>query len=181
MGMHRMMKVFLYGLSLFVLGSLVGCGAIKVSFDVNVEGKTTITKGTLLEQLAGNFGFDGFASFDISQSSEFKNKNTEKDRIETAKVKSITMKITGPETQKFDFLEEITFFIEAPGQTKKRIGTKKVPKGLKTFTLDLDSLDLTPYLKADSVKITTDAKGKRPENDTTIQALIVLSIKAVVL
>jgi hypothetical protein len=175
------MKFFRDSLFLFGLLVFLGCGAISISFDVSTDGKTTISKGSLLEQLSGSFGFDGFSSFDISESSEFKNQNTQKDRIKTAAVKSIPMTIVGPDTQTFDFLEEVTFYIEAPGVTKKRIGTKKISKGVKKFTLDLDGLELAPYLKADSVKITTDAKGKRPENDTTIQAAIVLSIEATAL
>lgn len=158
-----------------------GCSALPIFFDVKTEGTTTIQKGTLLEQLAGGFGFDSFASFDISQTQEFKNNNTQKSLVKEAKVKSIALTITGPDSQNFDFLEEISFFVEAPGLSKKRIGTKKVPKGVKTFTLDLDDIDLTSYVKADSIKITTDAKGKRPENDTTVKAEIVLTIGAGIL
>lgn len=161
--------------------SMLGCGALPIYFDVQSEGKTTIQKGTLLEQLSAGFGFDGFSSFDIAETQEFKNNNTQKDLVKEAKVKTLTMKITGPDSQNFDFLEEISFFVEAPGQTKKRIATKTVPKGVKEFTLDLDNVDLTPFIKADSIKITTEAKGKRPNNDTTVQAIIVITIGAGVL
>lgn len=179
--MLKIAKRSVYVGLLCVLFGLSGCGNVNVTFDVTADGKTTIQKGSLLEQLVGSFGFDGFSSFDVSQTSEFKNQNTEKSRVTSSKVKSITMKIVGPETQNFDFLEEISFYIEAPGQTKQRIGTKVIPKGAKTFTLDLDNLELAPYIKADSIKITTDAKGKKPDNDTTIEAVIVLSITANVL
>lgn len=173
-------RYLLVGLCVWAL-CLTGCGNLNVTFDVTADGKTTIQKGTLLEQLTSSFGFDGFSSFDVSQSSEFENNNTEKSRVKSSKAKSITMNIVGPDTQNFDFLEEISFYIEAPGQTKQRIGTKAVPKGAKSFTLDLDGVELAPFIKADSIKITTDAKGKKPENDTTIEAVIVLTITATVL
>lgn len=168
-------------LGLTGLLSLAGCAAFPIRFDVKAEGTTTIQKGTLLEQLTGGLGFDSFSSFDISESQEFKNQNTNKNLIKEAKLKSITMTITGPDSQNFDFLEELSFFVEAPGQTRKRIATKTVPRGVKTFSLDLDNVDLTPYVKAESLKITTEAKGKRPENDTTIKAEVVITIGAGVL
>ena len=54
-------------------------------------------------------------------------------------------------------------------------------QGAKEFTLDLDNLELAPYIRADSVKITTEAKGKRPNNDTTVEVSIVLTLEAIVL
>lgn len=167
--------------ALGIMLQTMGCGALPIFFDVKTEGQTTIQKGTLLEQLVGSFGFDSFSSFDISQSQEFKNNNTQKSLVKEAKVKSLTLTITGPATQNFDFLEEVSFFVEAPGQTRKRIAFKLIPKGVTTFAMDLDGVDLTPYVKADSIKITTEAKGKRPTNDTTVQAILVLTIGAGVL
>lgn len=179
MRLQRSGLLFCGLVSLMFLG--VGCGAFPIFFDVKTEGQTTIQKGTLLEQLTSSIGFDSFSSFDIAQSQEFKNNNTQKSLVKEAKVKSLTLTITGPATQNFDFLEEISFYVEAPGQTKKRIAFKQIPKGVTTFSLDLDGVDLTPYVKADSIKITTEAKGKRPDNDTTIKAVLILTIGAGVL
>ncbi len=177
-----MLKRMVGVVAVLLLGSsIMGCSALPIFFDVHSEGKTTIQKGTLLEQLSAGFGFEGFSSFDIAETQEFKNNNTQKNLVKEAKVKTLTMKITGPDSQNFDFLEEISFFVEAPGQTKKRIATKAVPRGVKEFTLDLDAVDLTPFIKADSIVITTEAKGKRPENDTTVQAILVITIGAGIL
>ena len=53
--MVRFLKTIVF---LAAFGFWMGCGAVTVTFDVKVEGQTTIQKGTLLEQLTSSFGFD---------------------------------------------------------------------------------------------------------------------------
>jgi len=42
--------------------------------------------------------------------------------------------------------------------------------------LDLDDVDLTPYVVSESLTVTTDATGRRPEQDTVVQARFGLSV-----
>jgi len=163
-------------ISFFLLN---GCAALPITFDVPVSSKSTIEQKSLVEKVIGSFGFNDFTSFDITQSQEFKNNNAEKKHVHKARIKSFTLTIIAPTTQNFDFLTELSFFVEAPGLEKKRIAHKKVPKGVKTFKFDLDDVELKPYVQSDKISITANVKGNRPDKETTIEAKIVFAIEAV--
>jgi len=48
--------------------------------------------------------------------------------------------------------------------------------GLKSVGLEIEPVNLAPYASGDSMTITTDVDGHRPDHETTIKADIVLDI-----
>src|SRR5687768_1272463 len=98
---------------------LTGCSQLPIPFDVTQRAQAKIPKGTAVDQLVGSLGFGQFANLDFSQSQEFQSRDVQKRHVESARVKSIEMRIIAPEGQNFDFIESISFFIEAPGQERK--------------------------------------------------------------
>ncbi len=159
----------------------VGCSALPVTFDAHARGQTVVPKGTAIEQLVGGLGFSQFTALDLSQSQEFKNNNVQKKHVSSASLKSLTLDIKAPEAQNFDFLESIGFYVEAPGQPRKRIATKQVSKGVRSIKCDVDDVDLGPYVRADSMTITTSVKGRRPNADTTVEARLTITVSTVLL
>ena len=163
--------------AMFGLAWLAGCEPT-VAFDVDVSGQTTVEGGGLLEDLLDQFSFGDLANMDISSTAEFQNNQAEKERVSEARLTKVALTITAPEGQDFDFINEITFFVTAPGQPEREVATKAVPRGVRTFELDLADVDLAPYVRADQMSLTTAVNGRRPTEDTTIQADLVLHIIA---
>jgi hypothetical protein len=172
------MRVRLMGMAAVVLAS--GCGLTE--FDVSAKGSTTIQGSTLLGSLLQAFPpAQGFTSFDVSQTQDFQNQHTEKKYVKSAKLKALTLKITAPSDQDFNFLDSIQFFAEANG-TKTRVAHAEniSAMGLKapnpTLALTLDPVDLTPVVKADTMSITTEAQGRQPAKDTTVEIDLTLHL-----
>jgi hypothetical protein len=166
------------------LALLCGCSSL-LSFDVNSSGTASIqgspTGGLLGNALGGGFG--GFNNFNVSQSQDFKNENTNKDHISECRVTRLTLKVLKPVPpaagSDLSFLTQIDFFITAPNLPRLHIaGVKNPPVGQASVDLALDNVDIAAYAKSDTFSITTDAQGRAPASDTTIEADLGLNIHA---
>ena len=167
--LKRLWWAGLFGIALTGIVFFLGCEALPFEFDVPVQSSTTIEKGTLLEMVIGDFGFSDLTTFDISNTQQFKNNNAQKDQVVTAKMTKLTLSITEPADQNFDFLDSITFYVAATGEEKTKIASKTISKGVRTFELELEEVDLAKFIKKDSISITTDVKGRRPSKNTTVK------------
>jgi hypothetical protein len=157
---------------------LVGCEPA-VEFDVDVDGEAVVQRGTALETLLGSFPvFDSFVAFDVSDTREFENHQTTKDHVREARITRITLSVVDPEDATFDFLDEITFFVESPQHPKEQVATKAVPSGARTVDLELRDIDVAPYVKDETFSVTTSASGRRPSQDVTVGAHMRLRIRA---
>ena len=141
-----------------------------VEFDVPVSADTSVQAGGVLEQVLDAFGFNAFTSMDISQSSQFSANDTRKDQVTSTKLTKLTLTIKDPANANFDWLHTIAFEAEAQGQAKSEVAHKDVPTGVSTFDCDIDGVDLAPYVKADTMSITTTANAQHPPSDTTVHA-----------
>lgn len=164
---------YLRSLPLACVVFLVGCGA---TFDVEVDSTSTIKAGGLFQNLVSNT-FGDFASMDLSQAQGFRNAGVEKDDVDSVKLTSAVLAIEAPADGTFEFLDAITFFIEADGVEKKRLAFKdSIPNDATAVTLDLEDLELAPYVTAETMTITTDATAHAPQQDTTIKASLVFAV-----
>ncbi|MCB9637915.1 MAG: hypothetical protein H6728_14295 [Myxococcales bacterium] len=160
--------------------SQIGCDGT-VTFDVPTSGNTTVLKGTLLEEFVDNFGFGNFLNMDISTSQEFKSNNVARERVTKTVLTKLTLTIESPEGQNFDFLQKVTFFVEASGLAKQEVATADIPTGSKTVTFTPTGADIGAYIRAEKFSITTEVKGRRPTQDTTVRADAVFQVSARVL
>jgi hypothetical protein len=168
-------------LLLFPLLGLCGCGLNE--FDVTQSAGSTVPGATPLNQvLNGVPQMNGFNKFDFSQSQEFKNQNAQKDHVRSAKLTRFTVTISGPASQDFGFLDSISFFAEANGQ-RTRVAHKEhiAQLGLKApnpvLMLDLDDVELQPFVAASTLSFTTEASGRQPSQDTQLTGEAVLHLK----
>ncbi len=156
--------------------AIAGCAALPLPVNINIREQADVEGGTALEGMLGGFQFSRFAALDVTQSQEFQNTGASRQHIQRASVSVLALTVLSPANQDFNFIEEIAFFAEAPGQPRQRIARKVVPRGVRHFDLDLDGIDLTPYVKAESMRITTEVKGRRPASDTRLQVHMGLSM-----
>jgi hypothetical protein len=164
---------------LIALQCAVGCSHLPVTFDVRTQSRTTIEKGTAVEQLVGSLGFGQFTNLDLAQSQEFRSNNVQKRHVASAKLKALTLSITAPQGQNFDFLESLTFFIESPGMPRRRLAHQAIPRGATRLTFEPEDVELAPYVRADTMTITTEVRGRRPDRDTEVQCSLVLTVSTV--
>ena len=172
-------RATLWGRILVVLAALGACGGLD-TFDIAESSAATIQGASILEQIVGDVGFGGFLNMDISQSEEFKNQGVEKNQIDSVRLKTLTLTITNPPSgQDFTFLESLKFYAEAEGLARTLIATGgPFAAGSSSVGLDVEDVELAPYASAPSMNVTTEATGRRPGQDTTVDAAIVLTVDA---
>lgn len=163
---------------LTTLPLLIGCSGGLDTFRITETATTVVQKGTLLEDLVGGLGFDGFTDMDLSSNQTLKNQGVKRSDIDSVRLKKLRLEITSPTTgQTFDFLSAISFAVSAEGIDQKRLASKDpVPDGVTLFDCAIDDLELAPYVAAPKMDITTVATGKRPSNETTIKATMELEV-----
>ncbi len=93
---------------------------------------------------------------DINTNSEstFELKNTAENLVEEIVLKNISLVITSPDEQTFDFLKSIDVYLIAEGLTEVKIASiDNVEDGLTELALDVDNTDLKEYIFADTMKL----------------------------
>lgn len=149
--------------------SLATCDGLD-TFHIGESSESVIPKGTLLEQFAGDLGFGGFLNMDLSQNQELKNQGVEKHQVDSVYMTALTLTITSPAGSDFTFIDELEFYVASEGLPTVRIAHGgPFTAGEGAVSLELDDVDLAPYVTADSMNITSDATGRRPAEDTTIR------------
>ena len=178
------MRLFLRkikGLLFFVLffGGLWNCSGVnEVTFNVPVIATAEIEKGNLLEDLINQFGFGSFLNVDVASTQEFKNQNVERARVNKAILTKLTLTIEAPSDQNFDFLEQLTFFVESDGLPKVEVASITFPKGARSVDLNVTGTDIAAYIRAERISLTTEVKGRKPTQKTTIKAVANFQISA---
>lgn len=160
--------------------SLVACTA--PSFTTEVKGETTVTGSTPSGGVLNAFpAVSSFANLDFNQNQDFKNQGVTKDDVESARLKSLTVRILGPDDVDFGFLDSLEFFARA-GDQEVRMARKDgiAQLGLKppnpVLALDVENVDLQPYVTAPSMSIIVRGKGRVPEQDVRLQAAVLLEV-----
>ena len=171
-----MMQQMIYLPALLAGALLAGCSVLPLPVNVHLTSTTQVERGTTLEQVIGGMEFAEYAALDISQSEEMQNLYVGKSAIRSAHVKILELSVLEPAEQNFDFIQEISFFVEAEGQPAQRIAHREVPRNARYFQLKVDDVDLTPYIRADTMKVTTKVKGRRPDHDTRIGSRLVIQV-----
>lgn len=160
-------------LTLASLLLLTGCG---VTFDVPVESSATIKGGGLFSAFLPS-AFADFTSLDLSQSQSFKNAGVGKNDVDSVKLKEAVLEIESPAGATLEFLDALTFYVEADGVPKTKIASKAdIPDNATRITLDVEDVELAPYVTAPSMTVTTDTTAHAPKKDTTIRAKLVFTV-----
>ena len=152
-------KFYLLLLPLLLLGS-GGCKKILslLSFQVNDSSTFTIPGITYLP--GASLSIPGFTVTSTSQST-FKDNNTSANYVQDVTLDRLTLTVTNPSTQNFDFLNSISIYIatDAAGSNKVLLASlSPVPTGQTSISLMPTSAKLDQYLKSGSYTLTTTAE-----------------------
>lgn len=157
--------------------SLVGLSACgPITFTAGLKGEATLA-GSPLGNLLSVFPQVGnFSNLDFNQNQDFKNNNAARERVKSMTVTSFTIRISSPNNQDFDFLDSLEFFAKTDGQPEAKIAGKLNISSLNlvapnpTLVMDLEPVDLSPYVRASTMSITVKGTGRQPPQDTTLAA-----------
>lgn len=144
---------------MFLLGAS-GCQKIAslLSFEVNDSSSFTIPGTNIL--LGSTLTLPGFTVSSTSQST-YSNNNTSADYVQDVTLDRLTLTVTNPSTQNFDFLKSISLYIatDAAGANKVLLASlPAVPTGQTSLSLNPAGNKLDRYLKSPSYTLFTTAE-----------------------
>lgn len=170
--------------SLLTAASLGLAACAPSSFTTEVRGETTVPAGSPPGSSLNAFpAISSFAGLDFNENQDFRNQGLGKDEVTSAKVQTLTLEVLSPNSQDFAFLEDLEFFARA-GDREERIGSKKgIPKlNLRPpnplLRLDLDEVELQPFISAPTMSIIVRGRGETPGQDVRLRAVVTLEVEA---
>lgn len=168
------------GLYLGLFAGLVAatsCDGTLAHIDVKTGASAVVEGATLLEQLAGDMGFGDFVSMDLAAEEELANQGVGPGDIKDVRLIEFALTVTDPQGGDLSWLESMELYVEAPGVERALIASAdSFPEGVASVSFDLYDVDLTPYAVSEEMTLATEVSGRRPDEDTTIQADVVLDV-----
>lgn len=163
---------------LLLLLPLTACDQTPTIF-VDVVSETTVEDGGIVGESLNTTGFDNFASFDVSSSSEFKNSDAGKNNIGSSYVNGFVLNVKQPDGQTLEFIDEMRVFIGKDDDNMTEVAYIESGQDTDVTTLYLrtyDRRDIGQYLRAESTVVEVEVKGTPPEEDTVIEATMTFAI-----
>jgi len=164
------------------------CSKFNVLSNVKVEfsSTTTVEGKSIGESIGADFlgelGFSNFNQFDISSSQTFKDEIGDVSRVEYVNLETFTLSVTD-NTQDLGFFSSVDFYISIDGESEVLIASSDdFTMSPKSVSLIVDkTIDLTPYIKSQNIKIRSDVSLERPDEDTEIRADLLFLVDAKVI
>lgn len=163
---------------ILALGGLIACDAVLATISVEQEATTDVDGATLLEQLVGDLGFGSFLDMDITQSEELQNQGVADEDIQAVHLVVLELEVIEPDGGDLSFLDSMEFYVEAPDLDRKRVAVREdFPEGVSLVAFEIIDIDLHDYVVSESMTLTTEVTGHRPDDDTTITARFALDVE----
>lgn len=115
---------------------------------------------------------------------EFENNNTNTDLVESIKLTELTLNLQTPESGDFDFLNDISIFINAEGQEERLIASRtNIPEdGSRVLQLDIEDTELRDYIREESYTLRTETTTDQTiESDHEIEIFTRFRVDAEIL
>jgi hypothetical protein len=170
--MHHRLPAYLFAAALWA-----GCEATLFTFHVEQSDQVVVEQGTLLEDLLGDLCFDAFLDMDITSSEAFANQGVEPGDVQEVFLEIFELEVSAPAGGDLSFLEAMDIYVESPDLPQVLIASAaSFPEGQALVSFALEDVDLTDYVVSQSMTLTTDITGHRPDDDTTIEARFDLAV-----
>ena len=162
--------------------ALVACAP--ASFTTELKGETTVPAGPPGTTAVLN-AFPPIASFaglDFDQNQDFKNQGISKSDVKSVHPKSLELRLLSPSDEDFTFLDTLEFYAKA-GDKEERIAHKQDISQLRlsapnpVLKMDMDDVELQPFVAAPSMSIIVRGKGRMPDKEVRLQAVLALDVK----
>jgi hypothetical protein len=158
-----------------------------INFDVQAT-TTTQVQGTPMSFPLKDVNLSP-ATIDIASLAGFYSAQTAKDRVQSARLKKLTVSVPSSQqgqNQDLSFLSDLKIQIDVPNTTTPppaQIAHLTAPPAPGTTSVDLalDDVDLAPYVKANTFRLITTVSGSTPRQTTTLQGDVTINVEASVL
>ncbi|MCB9680256.1 MAG: hypothetical protein H6733_02190 [Alphaproteobacteria bacterium] len=157
------------------LVAALACQGALAHIRLDQEATATIPPASILETLVGDLGFDALSNVDVTDDAELANQGVEPGDIVDVRLVEFFLEVTDPPGADLSFLDSLDVYVQAPDLPKVRIASATNLQGT-LVRLDLEEVDLTDYAVSQSMTVTTDASGRRPDEATTVRAQFGLSV-----
>jgi len=175
--------MFRVRLAAVALAGLLAAACEPGTFYADLKGETTVSGNPLpVDPILSAFApFGAFTNVDFDANQDFQNAGVTKDQVGSVMVSFFLLKITSPSTQDFSFLDSISFYAKA-GDTEALIAGKTGIASMNLHApnpeliLDLESVELQPFITAPAMSIVVRGSGRVPPSDTALQANVKLKV-----
>lgn len=162
-----------------MLGTWVACGGSGTLAHIEIDGADVVEvdRGTVVEEVLGDLGFDGFTNMNITSSEKLRNQGVEPGDISTVQLVSFELEVLDPEDGDLSFFDSFEVWVESPGLEPVLIAeATEFPDGERVVSFDVMDVDLTEYVVSESMTLSTDINAGRPSQDTRIRGSYLLDI-----
>lgn len=145
--MYKNLNIFSFIVLFFLL---FGCKDGLVNFNIDFTQETTIPASTPI-----NTPIDILTPETTTNTEqELEVRDSRKNLVEHVFLEVLTIEITSPENQNFNFLKEMEIFINSENNNEERIAfIKDIPEGSKKLECEVLDIDLQKYLLEDQFKL----------------------------
>jgi hypothetical protein len=155
----------------------LGCGGGLLTITVREESTVIVEKGTVLENLVSDLGFGAFTDLDLIEAEELENQGVEPGDVQEVYLVDFVLEVLDPPEGDLSFVESLDVLVSAPGLPEVVIAHQDdFPPGSAEVAMVLEPVDLTPYVVSRSMSITTDVRGHRPQEDTTVEGRFAVEV-----
>lgn len=160
--------------------ALLGCTNL-TTLSIEESAEATVEKGSILEDLLGDFGFSEFVTMDLTASEKMQNQGVGPGDIEDVNLIYFEMEAIGPDGADLSFIQSMDILVEAPGLEQRLMASADdFPEGQALVPFTIEDLDLTPYVVSQEMTISTDVTAHRPEVDTQVEARFQVDVRVTV-
>jgi hypothetical protein len=154
----------------------LACGRL-FTITVRDTSEVVVERGTIVEELVSDLGFESLNDLDLVESEELANQGVEPGDIEEAYLVEFVLRASSPSGADLAFVDRLDLLVSAPGLPEVVIAHQDdFPAGAAEVALVLEPVDLAPYVVSRSMTISTDVTGRRPEEDTVVEARYAIEV-----
>ncbi|MBA2322131.1 MAG: hypothetical protein H0V89_13375 [Deltaproteobacteria bacterium] len=155
----------------------LACGGKLFTIGIDGTAVTVVQEGTIVEAFLGELGFEELATVEIADSEELANQGVEPGDIREVVLTDFVLTAKMPQGADLSFLDRVDVFVEGPGLPRVLIATSSsFPAGQAEVVFEVTEADITDYATAEFLTVTTEAEGRSPDQDTTIEAFYLIDV-----
>jgi len=160
-----------------ILLLLTGCASL---LTVKIDGSATtlVEKGTLVEVLVGDLGFEELVRMDLTDEGELANQGVEPGDLVSVELIEFELEALSGSPD-LAFIDRLGVTIEAPELPEVEIASQdEFPAGEALVEMELTGAELVDYAVSQALTLRTEVEAERPDQDTEVEARYVFRVQA---
>jgi hypothetical protein len=154
----------------------LGCDSL-FRITVRESSLTEVESGSIVDALVSDLGFASFLDMDLVASDELENEGVAPGDIEEAFLVLLGLQVQAPLDGDLSWIDSLDVSVSAPDLPEVLIAHQDdFPEGVSGVELELEDVDLAPYIVSRSMSVTTDVRGHPPSRDTLVVALFAVEV-----